>query len=183
MTAEMGKPVAEARTEVEKSATACDYYAENGPAALAPQSVDTGNQRSWVAYEPLGVVLAVMPWNFPYWQVLRFAAPTLMAGNTAILKHSPNVTGCALAIEKLFRAAGLPTDVFRSIVVAEADVNGHRFKPCHAHHKVLTSANTSASSPRSAASRKRARNCSDTDGAEDATWVSSSRDRFRCGPA
>jgi succinate-semialdehyde dehydrogenase/glutarate-semialdehyde dehydrogenase len=123
MTAEMGKPVAEARAEVEKSATACDYYAQNGPAALAPQTVDTGNQRSWVAYEPLGVVLAVMPWNFPYWQVLRFAAPTLMAGNTAILKHSPNVTGCALAIEKLFRDAGLPTDVFRSIVVAEADVN------------------------------------------------------------
>src|SRR4029453_3377141 len=90
---------------------------------LAPQSVDTGNQRSWVAYEPLGVVLAVMPWNFPYWQVLRFAAPPLMAGNTAILKHSPNVTGCALAIETLFRAAGLPTAVFRSIAVPETDVN------------------------------------------------------------
>ena len=123
MTAEMGKPIGEARAEVEKSATACDYYAEHGPAFLADRPVDTGaQQRSWVAHEPIGVVLAVMPWNFPYWQVLRFAAPTLLAGNTAILKHSPNVTGCALAIERVFRDAGLPDDVFRSVVVAEADV-------------------------------------------------------------
>jgi succinate-semialdehyde dehydrogenase/glutarate-semialdehyde dehydrogenase len=124
MTAEMGKPIAEARAEVEKSATACDYYADHGPAALAPRDVDTGGQRSWVAHEPLGVVLAVMPWNFPFWQVLRFAAPTLLAGNTAILKHSPNVTGSALAIEQVFREAGLPENVFRSIVVAEEDVPG-----------------------------------------------------------
>jgi succinate-semialdehyde dehydrogenase/glutarate-semialdehyde dehydrogenase len=123
MTAEMGKPIAEARAEVEKSATACDYYADNGPGFLVPRTVETGgDRRSWVAHEPVGVVLAVMPWNFPFWQVLRFAAPTLLAGNTAILKHSPNVTGCALAIEQVFRNAGLPDDVFRSIVVAEADV-------------------------------------------------------------
>ena len=122
MTAEMGKPIGEARAEVEKSATACDYYAERGPGFLADRPVDTGAQRSWVAHEPLGVVLAVMPWNFPFWQVLRFAAPTLLAGNTAILKHSPNVTGCALAIEQVFRDAGVPDDVFRSIVVAEPDV-------------------------------------------------------------
>jgi succinate-semialdehyde dehydrogenase / glutarate-semialdehyde dehydrogenase len=122
MTAEMGKPIGEARAEVEKSATACDYYADRGPGFLADRPVDTGAQRSWVAHEPLGVVLAVMPWNFPFWQVLRFAAPTLLAGNTAILKHSPNVTGCALQIEQVFRDAGLPEDVFRSIVVAEADV-------------------------------------------------------------
>ena len=122
MTAEMGKPIGEARAEVEKSATACDYYADRGPGFLADRPVDTGAQRSWVAHEPLGVVLAVMPWNFPFWQVLRFAAPTLLAGNTAILKHSPNVTGCALAIEHVFRDAGLPDDVFRSIVVAEPDV-------------------------------------------------------------
>ncbi|MGY1665652.1 NAD-dependent succinate-semialdehyde dehydrogenase [Geodermatophilus sp. SYSU D00696] len=122
MTAEMGKPIAEARAEVEKSATACDFYADHGPAALAPRDVDTGDQRSWVAHEPLGVVLAVMPWNFPFWQVLRFAAPTLLAGNTAILKHSPNVTGCALAVEQVFRDAGLPENAFRSIVVAEEDV-------------------------------------------------------------
>src|SRR3954453_1595266 len=123
MTAEMGKPIAEARAEVEKSATACDYYAASGPAFLEPRTVETGpGQRSWGAHEPLGVVLAVMPWNFPFWQVLRFAAPTLLAGNTAILKHSPNVTGCALAIERVFADAGLPADAFRSIVVAEADV-------------------------------------------------------------
>jgi succinate-semialdehyde dehydrogenase/glutarate-semialdehyde dehydrogenase len=122
MTAEMGKPIGEARAEVEKSATACDYYAERGPGFLAERPVQTGAQRSWVAHEPLGVVLAVMPWNFPLWQVLRFAAPTLLAGNTAILKHSPNVTGCALAIEQVFRDAGVPDDVFRSIVVAETDV-------------------------------------------------------------
>jgi succinate-semialdehyde dehydrogenase / glutarate-semialdehyde dehydrogenase len=123
MTAEMGKPVVEARAEVEKSATACDHYAEHGPGFLAARLVDTGgHQRSWVAPEPLGVVLAIMPWNFPFWQVLRFAAPTLLAGNTAILKHSPNVTGCALALERLFRDAGLPANAFRSIVVAEADV-------------------------------------------------------------
>jgi len=122
MTAEMGKPIGEARAEVEKSATACDYYADSGPAALAPQEVDAGDRRSWIAHEPLGVVLAVMPWNFPYWQVLRFAAPTLLAGNTAILKHSPNVTGSALAIERVLRDAGLPEDVFRSIVVGEPDV-------------------------------------------------------------
>src|SRR3569833_1474697 len=107
MTAEMGKPIGEARAEIEMSATACDYYAEHGPAFLAPRPVDTGaHQKSWVAHEPIGVVLAVMPWNFPYWQVLRFAAPTLLAGNPALLKHSPNVTGCALAIEQVLRAAG-----------------------------------------------------------------------------
>jgi len=123
MTAEMGKPIAEARAEVEKSATACDYYADHGPGFLAARTVDMGSgRRAWVGAEPIGVVLAVMPWNFPLWQVLRFAAPTLLAGNTAVLKHSPNVTGCALAIEQVFRDAGLPEDVFRSIVVAEADV-------------------------------------------------------------
>jgi succinate-semialdehyde dehydrogenase/glutarate-semialdehyde dehydrogenase len=122
MTAEMGKPIGEARAEVEKSATACDYYADRGPGFLADRPVDTGAQRSWVAHEPLGVVLAVMPWNFPLWQVLRFAAPTLLSGNTGLLKHSPNVTGCALAVERLIRDAGLPQDVFRSIVVAEPDV-------------------------------------------------------------
>ena len=123
MTAEMGKPITEARAEVEKSATACDYYADRGPGFLAPRPVDVGDaRRAWVAHEPLGVVLAVMPWNFPFWQVVRFAAPTLLAGNTAVLKHSPDVTGCALAIEQVMRDAGLPDDVFRSIVVAEADV-------------------------------------------------------------
>ncbi|MHB1474239.1 MAG: NAD-dependent succinate-semialdehyde dehydrogenase [Dermatophilaceae bacterium] len=122
MVAEMGKPVGEALAEVDKCAWVCEYYADEGPAFLAPRDVDTGAERSWVAHEPIGVVLAVMPWNFPYWQVLRFAAPTLLAGNTALLKHSPNVTGSALAIERVFRDAGLPEGVFRTIVIAETDV-------------------------------------------------------------
>jgi len=122
MVAEMGKPIGEALAEVDKCAWVCDYYAEEGPAFLAPSDVATGAERSWVAHEPIGVVLAVMPWNFPYWQVLRFAAPTLLAGNTALLKHSPNVTGSALAIERVFRDAGLPEHVFRTIVIAETDV-------------------------------------------------------------
>ncbi|TRW46679.1 NAD-dependent succinate-semialdehyde dehydrogenase [Georgenia yuyongxinii] len=123
MVAEMGKPVAEALAEVDKCAWVCEYYAAEGPAVLADREVTTeATTRSWVAHEPLGVVLAIMPWNFPYWQVLRFAAPTLLAGNTALLKHSPNVTGSALAIEQLFTDAGLPADVFRTLVVAEADV-------------------------------------------------------------
>lgn len=119
---EMGKPIGEALAEVDKCAWACEYYAETGPRLLADQDVPTGAQRSWVAHEPLGVILAVMPWNFPYWQVFRFLAPTLTAGNAALLKHSPNVTGCALAIEDVLRDAGLPSDVFRSLVIAEPDV-------------------------------------------------------------
>jgi succinate-semialdehyde dehydrogenase / glutarate-semialdehyde dehydrogenase len=118
----MGKPTGEALAEVDKCAWACEYYAETGPRLLADQDVPTGAQRSWVAHEPLGVILAVMPWNFPYWRVFRFLAPTLTAGNAALLKHSPNVTGCALAIEDVLRDAGLPSDVFRSLVIAEPDV-------------------------------------------------------------
>ncbi|PFG41107.1 succinate-semialdehyde dehydrogenase/glutarate-semialdehyde dehydrogenase [Georgenia soli] len=119
---EMGKPIGEALAEVDKCAWVCDYYAEHGPGFLADREVTTDAERSWVSYEPLGVVLAIMPWNFPYWQVLRFAAPTLLAGNTALLKHSPNVTGCALAIEQLVRDAGLPDGVLRTLVIAEDDV-------------------------------------------------------------
>lgn len=119
---EMGKPVAEARAEVEKCAWVCDFYADNSPQFLEDRRVVTDSKDSWISYEPIGVVLAIMPWNFPFWQVLRFAAPTLMAGNTALLKHSPNVTGCALAIEQVFRDAGLPANVFRTLVIAEADV-------------------------------------------------------------
>ena len=120
--AEMGKPIGEALGEVDKCAWVCDYYAEHGPAFLADQLVGTEAMRSWVAHEPLGVILAVMPWNFPFWQVFRFAAPVLLAGNTALLKHSPNVTGTALAIEQIFHKAGLPPEAFRTLVIAEADV-------------------------------------------------------------
>jgi succinate-semialdehyde dehydrogenase/glutarate-semialdehyde dehydrogenase len=122
VTREMGKPLAEARAEVEKCATACDYYAEHAADFLADEPVATSADRSWIGYEPVGVVLAVMPWNFPLWQVLRFAAPALMAGNAALLKHSPNTTGCAIAVQRVFAAAGAPDGLFTALVVAEADV-------------------------------------------------------------
>ena len=118
----MGKPITESIAEVEKCAWVCEYYAHTSPEVLADQSVETSGSRSWVRHEPMGTVLAIMPWNFPYWQVFRFAAPTLMAGNAGILKHSPNVTGVALAIEKVLTDAGLPEGAFRTIVVAEPDV-------------------------------------------------------------
>ncbi|RBY88049.1 NADP-dependent succinic semialdehyde dehydrogenase [Blastococcus sp. TBT05-19] len=122
VTREMGKPLTEARAEVEKCATTCDYYADNAAAFLADEPVETSADRSWISYEPVGVVLAVMPWNFPLWQVLRFAAPALMAGNGALLKHSPNTTGCALAVERIVTAAGAPEGLFGALVVAEPDV-------------------------------------------------------------
>jgi succinate-semialdehyde dehydrogenase / glutarate-semialdehyde dehydrogenase len=122
ITREMGKPLAEAWAEVEKCATTCDSYAENAAAFLADEPVETSADRSWISYDPVGVVLAVMPWNFPLWQVLRFAAPALMAGNGALLKHSPNTTGCALAVQRIVAAAGVPEGLFGALVVAEADV-------------------------------------------------------------
>jgi succinate-semialdehyde dehydrogenase / glutarate-semialdehyde dehydrogenase len=122
VTREMGKPLAESRAEVEKCATACDYYAEHAADFLADEPVDTSADRSWIGYEPVGVVLAVMPWNFPLWQVLRFAAPALMAGNAALLKHSPNTTGCALAVQRVLAEAGAPEGLFAALVVAEPDV-------------------------------------------------------------
>jgi succinate-semialdehyde dehydrogenase/glutarate-semialdehyde dehydrogenase len=122
MAREMGKPVAQGRGEVEKCAWVCDYYAEHAEAFLAPQAVATDATRSFVAFEPLGVILAVMPWNFPFWQVFRAAAPALMAGNAVALKHASNVTGCALAIEELLREAGLPTGVFRALRVSVEQV-------------------------------------------------------------
>ena len=124
MALEMGKPITAGRAEVEKCALACDYYAENGPRFLEPEMVETDARRSFVAFRPLGVVLAVMPWNFPFWQVFRFAAPALMAGNTAVLKHASNVPGCALAIERLLRDAGFPPDVFRTLLVGSDAVEG-----------------------------------------------------------
>lgn len=121
---EMGKPLAQGRAEVEKCASTCDFYAEHGPSFLAREPVATEASKSFVCFEPLGVVLAVMPWNFPYWQVLRFAAPALMAGNGALLKHASNVTGCALAIEDVWRRAGLPDGLFRTLVVGSDGVAG-----------------------------------------------------------
>jgi len=122
VTAEMGKPVAEALGEIDKCAWNCEVVADLAPGWLADHPVASGASRSWLSYEPLGVVFAVMPWNFPFWQVLRFASAALAAGNAALLKHSPDVTGCALAIEELFADAGAPAGLFRSLVVAADDV-------------------------------------------------------------
>ena len=119
MTREVGKPIGQARSEVEKCAWACHYYAEHAEELLADEHVETDAQKSLVAYEPLGPVLAVMPWNFPFWQVFRFAAPALMAGNIALLKHAPNVTGCALALEEVLRDAGFDDDEFQALLIEE----------------------------------------------------------------
>ncbi|NBC00922.1 MAG: aldehyde dehydrogenase family protein [Bacteroidetes bacterium] len=124
MTQEMGKPLAEATAEAEKCAWVCRYYAGNGPDMLRPQVVQTDASKSYVAYQPLGPVLAVMPWNFPFWQVFRFAAPALMAGNVGLLKHAANVTGCALQIEQIFREAGFIEGAFQTLVVSSDRVAG-----------------------------------------------------------
>ncbi len=121
MTAEMGKPIAAARSEVEKCAWVCDYYAEHADGFLARQSVQTDASISYVAFQPLGPVLAIMPWNFPLWQCFRFAAPALMAGNVGILKHSENVPGCALAIADVFADAGFPDGCFQTVLVTRDD--------------------------------------------------------------
>ncbi|NBB74489.1 MAG: aldehyde dehydrogenase family protein, partial [Bacteroidetes bacterium] len=124
MTREMGKPVGQARAEVRKCAWVCRYYAEHAEDFLSDEPVRTDAHKSVVAYEPLGPVLAVMPWNFPVWQVFRFAAPALMAGNVALLKHAPNVTGTGLAIEALLRDAGFDGDAFQTLVVEVDQVKG-----------------------------------------------------------
>ncbi len=121
MTREMGKPIVQSEAEVEKCAVTCDYYAEHAEAFLAEQTRETDASRSYVRFDPLGVVLAVMPWNFPFWQVFRFAAPALMAGDAGVLKHASNVPRCALAIEEVFRRAGFPSGLFRT-VLADAQV-------------------------------------------------------------
>ena len=115
--AEMGKPLAQGKAEVEKCCWVCEHYADNAQSLLDPVTIGTDAQMSRVVYRPFGAVLALMPWNFPFWQLFRFAAPTLMAGNVAVLRHASNVTGCALAIEKLFQESGLPL----SVVITDKD--------------------------------------------------------------
>jgi len=122
MAEEMGKPIREGRAEAEKCALACDYYAENAEAFLSREAVETEARNSFITCEPLGVVLAVMPWNFPFWQVFRFLAPSLMAGNTGLLKHASNVPGCALAIESVLLEAGFPANVFRTLLIGSKHV-------------------------------------------------------------
>jgi succinate-semialdehyde dehydrogenase / glutarate-semialdehyde dehydrogenase len=122
MALEMGKPIKQGIAEAEKCSWVCDYYAENAELHLAPDVIKTESLKSYVAFEPLGVVLAVMPWNFPFWQVFRFAAPALMAGNTGVLKHSSNVPGCALEIETIFKLAGFPDGAFRALLIGSRQV-------------------------------------------------------------
>src|SRR5262245_48896150 len=124
MAQEMGKPVWDGRAEAEKCAWVCEYYAENAEAFLQPEVIATDASMSFVTFQPLGVVLAVMPWNFPFWQVFRFAAPALMAGNVGVLKHASNVPGCALAIEEVFRKAGFPDHSFRTLLIGSRYVEG-----------------------------------------------------------
>ena len=153
MTLEMGKPITEAKAEIEKCALGCDFFAENAERFLSPEIVKTTAQKSYVAYEPLGIVLAVMPWNFPFWQVIRFAAPAFMAGNAAILKHASNVPQCALAIEEAFRDAGFPDGLLRTLLLAGAQV-----EPVIADERIraVTLTGSSATGARIAAAAGRA---------------------------
>ncbi|MDY7225945.1 NAD-dependent succinate-semialdehyde dehydrogenase [Hyalangium rubrum] len=122
MTQEMGKPFEAAKAESQKCASACRYYVEHGEAYLRDESIDVGGDRSFVRYQPLGAVLAIMPWNFPFWQVVRFAAPALMAGNVGLLKHAHNVPQCALALEDLFLRAGFPKGAFQTLLIETGDI-------------------------------------------------------------
>ena len=122
MTQEMGKPITSAMEEAAKCATACRYYAEHAERQLANREIGTNDRKSLVAFQPLGVVLAIMPWNFPFWQVIRFAAPAIMAGNVGLLKHASNVPQCALALEDLWRRAGAPEGVFQTLLIGSGEV-------------------------------------------------------------
>lgn len=152
MASEMGKPLAQGRGESEKCAWACEYFAEEAERLLAPQVAATDASRSYVAFAPLGVLLAVMPWNFPFWQVFRFAAPALMAGNVCVLKHASNVSGCALAIEALLRDAGLPEGVFTTLLVGASAVEGIIASP-HVRAVTLTGSTPAGRAVAAAAGR------------------------------
>ncbi|PTB93838.1 succinate-semialdehyde dehydrogenase [Marivirga lumbricoides] len=123
MTIEMGKAKREGISEIEKCALACEYYAENAEDFLANAPLDVPSGKAYIAHDPMGIVLAIMPWNFPFWQVFRFAAPNLMAGNVGLLKHASNVPQCALAIQEVFQEAGFPKEVFQSLLIGSGKIN------------------------------------------------------------
>ena len=137
MTEEMGKTLADGRAEVEKCAFHCDWFADHAQEYLSKQSVDIGGGEAFVTFNPLGVILAIMPWNFPFWQVFRAAAPALMAGNGMLLKHASNVPGCALAIEEVLHHAGVPRDLFRTLLLPSRDVE-ELIKDAHVAAVTLT---------------------------------------------
>jgi succinate-semialdehyde dehydrogenase/glutarate-semialdehyde dehydrogenase len=141
MATEMGKPVKQGIAEAEKCAWVCDYYADMAELQLAPEAIKTEGTKSYVAFEPLGVVLAIMPWNFPLWQVYRFAAPALMAGNVGVLKHASNVPGCAVAIQEIFTQAGFPHGAFRSLLI------GSRQVPAVIKHPLVRAVTLTGSTP------------------------------------
>ncbi len=122
ITAEMGKPISQAIAEVEKCAWVCDYYCENAAQFLRSEFVETEAKKSWIVYEPLGVILGIMPWNFPFWQVMRFVAPTLMAGNVVLIKHAPGTIGCAVLLEELFEQAGFEQGIYTNLIVTVEEV-------------------------------------------------------------
>lgn len=129
ITEEMGKPIKESISEIEKCAWLCRHHITHDALGISPQSIPTEAKYSGVQFEPIGIIFAIMPWNFPFWQVFRFAVPNIMAGNVALLKHAPNVSGCSLKIEALFVEAGFPEDVFRSIILDASfaeDVIAHK---------------------------------------------------------
>lgn len=123
MALEMGKPLHGGRAEIEKCADVCEYYAKNAEKFLMDELINTDASKSYVSFQPLGIVLAIMPWNFPFWQVFRFLAPALMAGNAALLKHASNVSGCAIEIEKILIEAGLPENLFRTLIIPGVEIN------------------------------------------------------------
>ena len=123
MTKEMGKPIKQSIAEAEKCAWVCEYYADNAEKFLSQKEIPTGSTKSFISFQPIGIVLAIMPWNFPFWQVFRFASPALMAGNVGILKHASNVQGCAIEIEKLFLEAGFPKFAFSNLVIGSKKVS------------------------------------------------------------
>ncbi|MGR7811872.1 NAD-dependent succinate-semialdehyde dehydrogenase [Lacinutrix undariae] len=122
MSNEMGKPISQSIAEIEKCMTLCEFYDTNADDLLADEVIETEAYESFISYDPLGIILGIMPWNYPFWQVLRFAIPTLMAGNTVLLKHAANVSGCALIIEDLFKAAGFPEGCFQTLLVNHTQI-------------------------------------------------------------